>query len=291
MFCKKCGNQLNPSDKFCTRCGAPVETDIPNEQSSQNITAVINPITTSAPATSPIPEQAPIISTQTATPINNPFTQTITSTDTTTPQKKNRKNLFIGLIIGGVVVVLLLVGFLLYYFSGPVVFQRDSVVLTGSNYSLRMLKGWNTSVESGVITVSKPDNESAGLINKGGISYDNAKKEVDTALTNISDTQDGKITSKTESTTANGKIYIAKGSVEANGKTYPFSSYLMHDDDKGQSSWLLLTTSDKDIFNTVTGDAPYILASVQISGSIDRGLITSSNPDSLNSIVSNVNFK
>ena len=25
MFCKKCGNQLNPGASFCNKCGAPVE--------------------------------------------------------------------------------------------------------------------------------------------------------------------------------------------------------------------------------------------------------------------------
>ena len=36
-FCAKCGSQLNENERFCGRCGEPVEAVIPEQQSAGSV--------------------------------------------------------------------------------------------------------------------------------------------------------------------------------------------------------------------------------------------------------------
>lgn len=37
MFCKKCGNELNPSEKFCSKCGTPVAAAAPSQSQGKQV--------------------------------------------------------------------------------------------------------------------------------------------------------------------------------------------------------------------------------------------------------------
>lgn len=58
MYCVKCGQQVSDSDRFCTRCGAPMEP-APTPQVAQ-------PAPHAAPAPAPAPQPAPAAVPQTA---------------------------------------------------------------------------------------------------------------------------------------------------------------------------------------------------------------------------------
>lgn len=282
MFCKKCGNPLNADDKFCIKCGTPVDIN-PTIAPTQPVPQNPDPFNQPAPSVNNIPVEVtpapPVAQTNNVTPMMQPPIQP----DISIPKKKSFKLLFIAIAAAAVVLIIGLSVFLVYYFSGPVVFERNSELLSGSGYSLRMIKGWDTSLEGTMISVNQTSSGSIGLINKGEVSYSDAKSSVDEqmdALTEIG----AKLDTKKETNLSEGKEYVIKGSMEKNNKTITISSYMIHNDKDNVTSWLLLLGKDKNVIETVSPDSKYILASVKVDDSSSRSMLTSSDQNSVESI-------
>ena len=125
MTCKKCGTSLEPNDRFCYACGAPVEPQAP--------TPVIPSIPSPPPASTPAP--APVVTpipTPAATETNaataaqptaaatvppvpeNPLQATLAqSAVTVKPSKRNMTLGFLSIGVG----CLIIIGILCYLFS------------------------------------------------------------------------------------------------------------------------------------------------------------------------------
>ncbi|MEI6850659.1 MAG: zinc-ribbon domain-containing protein [Candidatus Saccharibacteria bacterium] len=290
MACQKCGNQLNPGDKFCMKCGTPVESAVPETIINQQPQAAPAPVFGADVTPAPVMVSEPVV-----TPPAAPFVGTgnvvppAAQTNMTPSPKKSKKLLFIGLAVGAAVLIIALVAFLMYYFSGPVAFERNSEELSGNGYSLRMPKGWKTTVEFGMITVAESTSESEGIIKQGSIDYSGAKSDVDTVIDGLS-ASNGKVDSKKESTNSVGKNYVAEGNVDIGGKNVSFSSYLMYDTKESKSSWLLLVSSDKKVLTSVTNDAQYILSSVKVDKIAERGLFSFPEYNSVQGVFGDVNL-
>lgn len=134
MICKKCGTSLQPNDRFCYACGAPIEppihtpTDAPPESPAS--ASVVPPIPSPAPAPAVTPVETPT-STPSATattssataaqpteaipPVStNPLQATIAqSAVTVKPSKRNMTLGFLSIGVG----CLIIIGILCYLFS------------------------------------------------------------------------------------------------------------------------------------------------------------------------------
>ena len=101
MYCKNCGNVINPNDKTCLKCGTSVEVapsvtptpvETPNVPivETQPVTPVVNNEPTVAPAT-PVVNNEPVVVPQvTNTPIQQPMPRIYAAN--TVPFKFKRKN-------------------------------------------------------------------------------------------------------------------------------------------------------------------------------------------------------
>ena len=123
MTCKKCGTSLEPNDRFCYACGAPVEPQAP--------TPVIPSIPSPPPAPAPAPAVTPIptpaatetnaataaqpTATATVPPVpENPLQATLAqSAVTVKPSKRNMTLGFLSIGVG----CLIIIGILCYLFS------------------------------------------------------------------------------------------------------------------------------------------------------------------------------
>lgn len=134
MICKKCGTSLQPNDRFCYACGAPVEPPIPTPAAAPPESPV------SAAVVPPIPSPTPsstVTSTPVETPTPTPNTATTNSaaasSTTAVPPvaanslqatiaqpavavKPSKRNMILGFLsigIGGLIII----GILCYLFS------------------------------------------------------------------------------------------------------------------------------------------------------------------------------
>ena len=134
MICKKCGTSLQPNDRFCYACGAPIEPPIPTPTDappeSPASASVVPPIPSPAPAPAVTPVETPT-STPSATattssataaqpteaipPVStNPLQATIAqSAVTVKPSKRNMTLGFLSIGVG----CLIIIGILCYLFS------------------------------------------------------------------------------------------------------------------------------------------------------------------------------
>ena len=94
MFCSKCGNQLNDSDRFCEKCGAAVLKQYEPQ---------VNP------AAEPVYLQSPASGVMETQPVNYPAAASV--------QKKSKKGLIIGLSLGGVLLAVILAAGLIFVFG------------------------------------------------------------------------------------------------------------------------------------------------------------------------------
>lgn len=94
MFCSKCGNQLNDSDRFCEKCGAAVLKQYEPQ---------VNP------AAEPVYLQSPASGVMETQPVNYPAAASV--------QKKSKKMLIIGLSLGGVLLAVILAAGLIFVFG------------------------------------------------------------------------------------------------------------------------------------------------------------------------------
>ena len=134
MICKKCGTSLQPNDRFCYACGAPIEppihtpTDAPPESPAS--ASVVPPIPSPAPAPAVTPVETPTptpsatATTSSATaaqpteaipPVStNPLQATLAqSAVTVKPSKRNMTLGFLSIGVG----CLIIIGILCYLFS------------------------------------------------------------------------------------------------------------------------------------------------------------------------------
>lgn len=93
MFCSKCGNQLNDSDRFCEKCGAAV---LKQYEPQEN------------PDAEPVYLQPPMSGMMETQPVNHPAAASV--------QKKSKKGLIIGLSLGGVLLAVILAVALIFVF-------------------------------------------------------------------------------------------------------------------------------------------------------------------------------
>ena len=132
MICKKCGTSLQPNDRFCYACGAPIEpptpTDAPPESPAS--ASVVPPIPSPAPAPAVTPVETPTptpsatATTSSATaaqpteaipPVStNPLQATIAQPAVAV--KSSKRNMILGFLSIGVG-CLIIIGILCYLFS------------------------------------------------------------------------------------------------------------------------------------------------------------------------------
>ena len=134
MICKKCGTSLQPNDRFCYACGAPIEPPIPTltdaPPESPASASVVPPIPSPAPAPAVTPVETPT-STPSATattssataaqpteaipPVStNPLQATIAQPAVAV--KPSKRNMTLGFLSIGVG-CLIIIGILCYLFS------------------------------------------------------------------------------------------------------------------------------------------------------------------------------
>ncbi|MCI7630715.1 MAG: zinc ribbon domain-containing protein [Ruminococcus sp.] len=136
MICKKCGTSLQPNDRFCYACGAPIEPPIPTltdaPQESPASASVVPPIPSPAPAPAVTPVETPTptpsatattssataaqpTATATVPPVpENPLQATLAqSAVTVKPSKRNMTLGFLSIGVG----CLIIIGILCYLFS------------------------------------------------------------------------------------------------------------------------------------------------------------------------------
>jgi hypothetical protein len=121
MTCKKCGTSLEPNDRFCYACGAPVEPQAPTPV----MPSIPSPSPTPTPAVTPIPTPAATetnaataaqpTATATVPPVlENPLQATLAqSAVTVKPSKRNMTLGFLSIGVG----CLIIIGILCYLFS------------------------------------------------------------------------------------------------------------------------------------------------------------------------------
>lgn len=134
MICKKCGTSLQPNDRFCYACGAPIEPPIPTPTDappeSPASASVVPPIPSPAPAPAVTPVETPTptpsatATTSSATaaqpteaipPVStNPLQATIAQPAVTV--KPSKRNMTLGFLSIGVG-CLIIIGILCYLFS------------------------------------------------------------------------------------------------------------------------------------------------------------------------------
>ncbi len=134
MICKKCGTSLQPNDRFCYACGAPIEPPIPTPTDappeSPASASVVPPIPSPAPAPAVTPVETPTptpsatATTSSATaaqpteaipPVStNPLQATIAQP--AVPVKSSKRNMIFGFLSIGVG-CLIIIGILCYLFS------------------------------------------------------------------------------------------------------------------------------------------------------------------------------
>ena len=135
MICKKCGTSLQPNDRFCYACGAPVEPPTPTPTAAAPpeppvSAAVVPPI----PSPTPAPAVTPVVETPTPTPntattnsaaaaqpteaippvSTNPLQATIAQPAVAV--KPSKRNMILGFLSIGVG-CLIIIGILCYLFS------------------------------------------------------------------------------------------------------------------------------------------------------------------------------
>ena len=136
MICKKCGTSLQPNDRFCYACGAPIEPPIPTPTDappeSPASASVVPPIPSPAPAPAVTPVETPT-STPSATATTSSATAaqpTATATVPPVPEnslqatlaqsavtvKPSKRNMTLGFLSIGVG-CLIIIGILCYLFS------------------------------------------------------------------------------------------------------------------------------------------------------------------------------
>lgn len=136
MICKKCGTSLQPNDRFCYACGAPIEPPIPTltdaPPESPASASVVPPIPSPAPAPAVTPVETPT-STPSATATTSSATAaqpTATATVPPVPEnplqatfaqsavtvKPSKRNMTLGFLSIGVG-CLIIIGILCYLFS------------------------------------------------------------------------------------------------------------------------------------------------------------------------------
>ena len=136
MICKKCGTSLQPNDRFCYACGAPIEPPIPTltdaPPESPASASVVPPIPSPAPAPAVTPVETPTstpsatattssataaqpTATATVPPVpENPLQATLAqSAVTVKPSKRNMTLGFLSIGVG----CLIIIGILCYLFS------------------------------------------------------------------------------------------------------------------------------------------------------------------------------
>ena len=136
MICKKCGTSLQPNDRFCYACGAPIEPPIPTSTDappeSPASASVVPPIPSPAPAPAVTPVETPTstpsatattssataaqpTATATVPPVpENPLQATLAqSAVTVKPSKRNMTLGFLSIGVG----CLIIIGILCYLFS------------------------------------------------------------------------------------------------------------------------------------------------------------------------------
>ena len=134
MICKKCGTSLQPNDRFCYACGAPIEPPIPTPTDappeSPASASVVPPIPSPAPAPAVTPVEtstpsatattssataAQPTATATVPPVpENPLQATLAqSAVTVKPSKRNMTLGFLSIGVG----CLIIIGILCYLFS------------------------------------------------------------------------------------------------------------------------------------------------------------------------------
>lgn len=136
MICKKCGTSLQPNDRFCYACGAPIEPPIPTPTDappeSPASASVVPPIPSPAPAPAVTPVETPTptpsatattssataaqpTATATVPPVpENPLQATFAqSAVTVKPSKRNMTLGFLSIGVG----CLIIIGILCYLFS------------------------------------------------------------------------------------------------------------------------------------------------------------------------------
>lgn len=134
MICKKCGTSLQPNDRFCYACGAPIEPPIPTPTDtppeSPASASVVPPIPSPAPAPSVTPVETP-----TPTPSATATTSSATAASSTTAVppvaanplqatiaqpavavKPSKRSMILGFLSIGVG-CLIIIGILCYLFS------------------------------------------------------------------------------------------------------------------------------------------------------------------------------
>lgn len=134
MICKKCGTSLQPNDRFCYACGAPIEPPIPTPTDappeSPASASVVPPIPSPAPAPAVTPVETP-----TSTPSATATTSSATAAQPTeaippVPEnplqatlaqsavavKPSKRNMTLGFLSIGVG-CLIIIGILCYLFS------------------------------------------------------------------------------------------------------------------------------------------------------------------------------
>lgn len=134
MICKKCGTSLQPNDRFCYACGAPIEPPIPTPTDappeSPASASVVPPIPSPAPAPAVTPVETPTptpsatATTSSATaaqpteaipPVStNPLQATIAQPAVAV--KPSKRNMILGFLSIGVG-CLIIIGILCYLFS------------------------------------------------------------------------------------------------------------------------------------------------------------------------------
>lgn len=136
MICKKCGTSLQPNDRFCYACGAPIEPPIPTltdaPPESPASASIVPPIPSPAPAPAVTPVETPTstpsatattssataaqpTATATVPPVpENPLQATLAqSAVTVKPSKRNMTLGFLSIGVG----CLIIIGILCYLFS------------------------------------------------------------------------------------------------------------------------------------------------------------------------------
>lgn len=136
MICKKCGTSLQPNDRFCYACGAPIEPPIPTPTDappeSPASASVVPPIPSPAPAPAVTPVETPTstpsatATTSSATAAQPTATATVppvpenplqaTLAQSAVPVKSSKRNMTLGFLSIGVG-CLIIIGILCYLFS------------------------------------------------------------------------------------------------------------------------------------------------------------------------------
>ena len=83
MICKKCGTSLQPNDRFCYACGAPVEPPTPTPAAAPPESPVSAAVVPPIPSPAPAPAVTPVAETSTSTP-NTATTNSATAASSTT---------------------------------------------------------------------------------------------------------------------------------------------------------------------------------------------------------------